>query len=88
LFAIIAFSLLFNTSGLKEGFFPSEAQPFSESNDYIEGTPSGTSLSMFAENKVSAECCPSTYTTSNGCVCLTSAQLKQIQNRGGNRSDY
>jgi hypothetical protein len=47
--------------------------------------PSGSNMSMLSENHVSADCCPSTYTTSNGCVCLTQDQLEQINTRGGNR---
>ena len=43
------------------------------------------SMFIFANNKTSLECCPSTYTTSTGCVCTTPQQRKYInQERGGN----
>ena len=44
-------------------------------------------LFMFSHNKASPDCCPSTYTTSNGCVCTTSQQRNMIGGRG-NRSPY
>lgn len=85
--AIILLSLLFGTSDMKEGFFPSEKVEFDMSDfQEVNGTPDGSSLSMFERNLISPECCPSTYSTSNGCVCLTKDQLNDIQSRGGNRT--
>ena len=43
-------------------------------------------LSMFYNNKSSADCCPSTYSTSTGCVCATSEQMNYLNRRGGNRT--
>ena len=41
----------------------------------------------FNKNKVSLACCPSTYTTSDGCVCTTPEQRKFIgEERGGNKN--
>ena len=37
---------------------------------------------MFAFNQSSPLCCPSTFSTSSGCVCLTEAQKQLIGNRG------
>jgi hypothetical protein len=84
--AILVFSLLLNTSGVKESFFPSQySMQYNQLEiDNMPNVPSG-SLSILAENKVSPECCPSAYTTSNGCVCLTNDQLESIKTRGGNR---
>ena len=43
------------------------------------------SMFIFSNNKASLECCPSTYTTSTGCVCTTPQQRKYIsEERGGN----
>ena len=39
-------------------------------------------LFMFANNISSPECCPSTYTTSSGCVCTTDNQRDFIMSRG------
>jgi len=41
---------------------------------------------MFADNKFKPECCPSTYTSSTGCSCITQEQVNYINQRGGNRT--
>jgi hypothetical protein len=41
-------------------------------------------LSMLAFNQAKPECCPSTFSTSTGCVCLTNKQSDWIALRGGN----
>jgi len=43
-------------------------------------------LYMFAENKFDASCCPSTYSSSTGCACLSPEQAKYLNERGGNRT--
>ncbi len=44
---------------------------------------------MFADNKVSPECCSSsTFSTVDGCVCTSMDQIKYINERGGNRNNY
>ena len=43
------------------------------------------SMFMFTHNQVSPKCCPSTYTTDNGCVCTTKEQRKFVNRRGYNR---
>jgi hypothetical protein len=50
--------------------------------DGTDGTPK--SMFVFAYNQSSPECCPSTYTTSSGCVCTTDQQREFISGRGGN----
>jgi len=52
--------------------------------------PSGQ-LDMFATTPFKPECCPNTYSNSEGCACMTIDQYKYLGNRGGNnvpRSDY
>jgi hypothetical protein len=39
---------------------------------------------VFQNNVASPECCPSTYSTSTGCVCTTPAQRELIRRRGVN----
>ncbi|HIB77708.1 MAG TPA: hypothetical protein EYO58_08885 [Flavobacteriales bacterium] len=41
---------------------------------------------MFAYNMSSPLCCPSTYSTSTGCVCTTPEQRKWLNSRGNNRN--
>ena len=43
-------------------------------------------LFMFANNQASPECCPSTYSTSTGCICRNTTQDKLIQSRGSNKA--
>lgn len=43
-------------------------------------------LFMFANNESSLSCCPSTFSTDKGCVCVTPKQQKFINNRGFNKS--
>jgi hypothetical protein len=45
-----------------------------------------TALYQFKNNKISADCCPSPFSSDQGCVCLTDAQIKEFETRGGNRS--
>jgi hypothetical protein len=43
-------------------------------------------LVMFAKNKSKPECCPSPYSTSTGCICMTPEQIHYLNTRGGNRT--
>lgn len=57
---------------------PVPERPYDMAND--------TELFQFANNKVSADCCPSPFSTDLGCVCLTDKQIADFVSRGGNRS--
>ena len=41
-----------------------------------------SNMFMFYKNKSSPDCCPSTYSTSTGCVCTTQDQRDYINRRG------
>ena len=41
---------------------------------------------MFSFNQSHPDCCPSTFSTSTGCVCTTQEQRDFINKRGGNRN--
>jgi hypothetical protein len=43
-------------------------------------------MCMFHDNEFKPECCPSTYSSSTGCACITSDQVKYLNERGGNRT--
>jgi len=43
-------------------------------------------LLIFDKNKFSPECCPSTYSNGNGCLCASPEQMKYLNERGGNRT--
>jgi hypothetical protein len=57
---------------------PVPERPYDMAND--------TELFMFANNKISADCCPSPFSADGGCVCLTDNQMALFASRGGNRS--
>ena len=67
------------------------ANKFAKHAEYPGGPiplPEGEML-IFANNKVSPECCGSaTYSTSDGCICTSLSQLEYINKRGGNRTAY
>lgn len=51
----------------------------------VDGTPNTPrSMFMMAFNKCDPSCCPSTYSCSGGCVCMTDAQKNFIGKRGNN----
>jgi hypothetical protein len=41
---------------------------------------------IFDTNKFSPDCCPSNYSTAEGCVCASPEQMKYLNERGGNRT--
>ena len=43
---------------------------------------------MFAYNTSSPFCCPSTYSTSTGCICTTPEQREWLQSRGNNSPNH
>ena len=57
-------------------------------NEEIYQSPPDDSMFVFSRNKASPECCPSTYSTSGGCVCTTPGQRKFIAEKRGNNKSY
>lgn len=56
-----------------------------ESLPTVDGKPDGDkSMFMMAFNKCDPSCCPSTYSCSGGCVCMTKDQVNFVGNRGNN----
>jgi hypothetical protein len=45
-------------------------------------------LDFLATTPFKPECCPSAYSTSTGCACLTMDQYKYLVDRGGNNVPY
>ena len=41
---------------------------------------------IFAKNKASPSCCPSTYSSDMGCVCVNDQQYDYLSQRGGNKT--
>jgi hypothetical protein len=57
---------------------PLSERPYEMAND--------NELFQFEGNRISADCCPSPFSTDRGCVCLTDKQISEFESRGGNRS--
>lgn len=57
---------------------PISEKPYDMANDQ--------ELFQFEGNRISADCCPSPFSSDTGCVCLTDAQMKEFASRGGNRA--
>lgn len=49
--------------------------------------PEGEML-MFANTPFKPECCPNTYSNSEGCACMTTDQYNYLVLRGGNNAPY
>jgi hypothetical protein len=45
-------------------------------------------LDFLATTPFKAECCPSAYSTSTGCACITMDQYKYLHERGGNNVPF
>lgn len=57
---------------------PTPEHPYDQTDD--------ANLYAFANNRQSAECCPSPFSGDLGCVCLTNEQKTEFGKRGGNRA--
>jgi hypothetical protein len=57
---------------------PISIKPYDMANDQ--------ELFQFEGNKISADCCPSPFSSDTGCVCLTDKQIAEFASRGGNRA--
>lgn len=44
------------------------------------------SMFLFANNKSKPSCCNFSYSSDNGCVCITKEQQMLLHTRGGNRT--
>lgn len=47
--------------------------------------PLEENIMLLEGNEVSASCCPSTFTTDKGCVCLSGSDRRLFASRGGNK---
>lgn len=69
------------------GFFRNTQYDKLEQNSYGNKVPfpsSDNKLDILVNNEFTPECCPSNYSNSNGCACMTSEQINFLNTRGGN----
>lgn len=48
--------------------------------------PLEDTMVFYRDNEFKPECCPSSYSSSKGCMCSSPEQVKYLAQRGGNRS--
>ena len=76
---------LYTIQGHDSPLKPVISDPSSLSGPSLDGTPDQPNkMFMFANNQSSPSCCPSTFSTSTGCVCTTDKQMDFVAARGYN----
>jgi hypothetical protein len=48
--------------------------------------PLEDTMVFYRDNEFKPECCPSSYSSSTGCMCMSPEQVKYLAQRGGNRT--
>lgn len=48
--------------------------------------PLEDTMVFYRDNEFKPECCPSTYSNSSGCMCMSPQQVNYLAHRGGNRA--
>ena len=68
---------------------PVMSDPSSLSGPSLDGTDNTPNkLFMFSNNASSPNCCPSTFSTSTGCLCTTDKQRDFVASRGNNSGPF
>ena len=68
----------------------STTPPTTEGFANIEGSNNSSIFSMlfFKDTKFKPQCCPSSYSNSMGCACISNSQYKYLIERGGNNVPF
>ena len=78
---------LYTVMGYTTSEKPVKSDPSSLSGPTLDGTDqTPQKMFMLANNVSSPNCCPSTFSTSTGCVCTTDKQRDFVASRGFNSS--
>jgi hypothetical protein len=77
-----------NVPLLKGRFYVPQGTPLPLKNEEVYTELPTDSMFVFSRNISSPACCPSTFSTSNGCVCTTPQQRDLIGVRRGNNKNY
>jgi len=68
------------------GWAANEASPVNAAGALPSQSDDSNKLMLMVGNKVDTDCCPSTFNTDSGCVCLTEQNKTMMASRGGNRA--
>ena len=66
-------------------FYKNQIETF-ENNNLIQNKKMPEQLDLLTYSTFSPDCCPSVYSSSNGCLCDNHNEFSAITTRGGNRS--
>ena len=64
----------------------SASEPLPVSSMPVNSHEDPNKLMLMSGNKVSPDCCPGTFNTDTGCVCLSDSDRTLFASRGGNRA--
>jgi hypothetical protein len=73
---------------LKDKLFVPQGTPLPLANEMVHSQIPTNSMFYFARNQAKPECCPSTFSTSTGCVCTTPQQRQFVGVMRGQNKDY
>jgi len=75
------------TSDTEDGTNPKAVPDLDRSMEYnsLIDLSKKDDLVFFNNNTFSPDCCPSIYSNSDGCACITPEQLTYLNSRGGNK---
>ena len=69
-------------------FMSSSSCASCKSNEGMVNNSTNGGMTMFANTQFKAECCPSAYSNSSGCACMSREQRNMLAHRGGNNTPY
>lgn len=73
---------------LKGKLFVPQGTPLPLANEMVYTQLPENSMFYFSKNQASPKCCPSTFSTSTGCVCTTPQQRRMVGVKRGNNKDW
>lgn len=81
---LILFVIIFHKTA-KMYHIKSQLEAFDMENESIQNRKIKNQLDLFTYSRFSTDCCPSSYTSSIGCLCNDHKEHETITSRGGNR---
>jgi hypothetical protein len=82
---IIIFFIIDKLIFYKEGFSEDDKELMEQN---VKNYPTTYSVDPLYTSSFKPECCPNSYTSSSGCLCINKANYSLVHTRGGNHYDY
>lgn len=77
-----------NNLNITNKYFVPQGTPLPLKNEMIYSELPKDSMFIFANSYASPDCCPSTFSTDRGCICVTDFQTKYISEERGLNKTY